>query len=72
MLYESLDQRIEALRDRLWSVSAFIHVHPELNFTETQAAARLVSELRHAGFEVQEGAGGLATSFVATKGAGRI
>ena len=68
MSYASLDQRIEALRDRLWRVNTFIHSHPETNFKEVRAASRLISELRDDGFVVQEGAGGVPTGFIAAKG----
>lgn len=71
MLYEALDRRIEMLRDRLWRVSTFIHEHPEVNYMETLSAARLKNELRQDAFTVQEGAGELETSFVASKGHGR-
>ncbi len=61
--------RMEAAIGAAWpELEAFaldLHAHPELAFEERRSAAALVAALEGAGFEVEVGAGGLDTAFVA-------
>lgn len=54
------------------ALSAHIHAHPELAFTEHRAVSRVVDTLRAAGFTVRHGAFGLDTAVEATIGQGEI
>jgi amidohydrolase len=58
-----IDEIIAANRDRMRTVSDTIHANPELKFKEFESAKLLASELRTAGFEVQEGIAGMETAF---------
>jgi amidohydrolase len=55
----------------LRTLSLAIHDHPELNFEEHYAHARLTEFLDDLGFEVERGAYELPTAFVATFGEGK-
>ncbi|MGH9304625.1 MAG: amidohydrolase [Acidimicrobiales bacterium] len=56
--------------ERLVSLSHQIHGLAELAFEEEGSAAACAAELAEAGFELELGAGGLPTAFVATTGSG--
>ncbi len=58
--------------DGLVGLSHAIHANPELSFEEERAAAWCAEALAAAGFVLEEGACGLATSFVATFGDGPL
>jgi amidohydrolase len=60
---------IDESRDLLLGLSHEIHAHPELAFHERHASTLLVETLGQAGLEVQAGAYGLETAFVAEFGA---
>jgi len=60
-----LHDTIQAYAGRLKEVAAFIAAHPELGHEEKQASALLASELEKLGYEVERGALGLETAFVA-------
>lgn len=62
---------VDAERDALLELSARIHAHPELCYTEHRAAGWLADYLENRGFAVQRGAYGLATAFAARLGSGR-
>ena len=59
---------VQAESGRILSVLDALHADPELSGREERAAARLKSELRAEGFEIESDSGGLPTAFVARKG----
>lgn len=59
------------IQDVVLQVSHRIHARPELRFEEYFASGLLVDALRHGGFEVDVGCGGLETAFIARYDAGR-
>jgi len=63
--------RVDAEQAALFELSARIHAHPELCFTEHRAAGWLTDYLESRGFAVQRGAYGLPTAFAARLGSGR-
>jgi amidohydrolase len=63
--------RIDAERAALFELSARIHAHPELCYSEHRAAGWLADYLESRGFAVQRGVYGLATAFAARIGSGR-
>lgn len=71
--YATLERDILAAIDEdhpgMVALSRDIHAHPEIMFEERYAAAALTAALADQGFEVQRGAGGLETAFVALSGA---
>jgi amidohydrolase len=58
------------LAPELDALSRRIHAHPEVGFAEVRAAAWLAEYLERYGFAVERQAGGVATAFRATLGAG--
>ncbi len=58
--------------DELIEVSRQIHSNPELAMEERQAAALLIDRLEEHGFQVERGAGGLETAFLASWGEGPV
>jgi amidohydrolase len=66
-----VDQEIERLDERLWSLAGELHAHPEPAGEEHNAAKRLTAELAAEGFDVRRGVAGLPTAFTARYGAGR-
>ncbi len=56
-------QEIDRRAEELWDLALRIHAHPELGFEEHKAAAWLTETLSQGGFQVERGAGGLATAF---------
>lgn len=62
--------RVDELATDLVRVSHALHADPEIRWQEHRAAALLAAELESLGFRVERAAGGLATAFVATMGAG--
>ncbi|MHB1582583.1 MAG: amidohydrolase [Acidimicrobiales bacterium] len=63
---------VESHLAELIELSRAVHDHPETCFEETRAARWTADRLADAGFDVEEGAGGLATAFVATAGSGPL
>jgi amidohydrolase len=59
---------VDARADLLLETSHEIHEHPELGFEEVRAHALLADRLADAGLEVERGAFGLDTAFVARAG----
>ncbi len=53
---------VDVLEAQLRAVSEFIFAHPEVKFEERLASARLVEELRRAGFEVEAGIADMPTA----------
>jgi amidohydrolase len=62
--------QVDAWRGPLIEIADWIFAHPELNFQEHGAVARLTGLLEKNGFRVARGVAGLETAFVATR-AGR-
>lgn len=54
---------VDAWSDRLWEVSASIHAHPELGYSEHHAVAQLGALFREAGLACETGIGGTPTAF---------
>src|SRR5579872_3233994 len=69
---QAAQERLESARGDLVSLSHRIHSRPELGFEEEHASAWLCETLDAAGFEVEKGAAGLATAFVARAGNGPL
>ncbi len=69
-VYARVRQEVAARADRLWDVSLALHREPETAYEEHRAARLLAAELEGEGFEVERGAAGLPTAFVARTGAG--
>jgi metal-dependent amidase/aminoacylase/carboxypeptidase family protein len=63
--------RVDDEREALLELSARIHAHPELCYTEHRAAGWLTDYLESRGFAVERGAYGLPTAFAARLGNGR-
>jgi aminobenzoyl-glutamate utilization protein B len=61
---------LDANRDRLVALSEEVYGYAEPSFREYRSARALVRELEAAGFDVEHGAGGMPTAFVASYGAG--
>jgi amidohydrolase len=66
-LKQRVIEEVDARRDELVRIADRIHAHPEIAFEEYESAALLSACLEENGFEVQRGAGGLETAFVATR-----
>jgi metal-dependent amidase/aminoacylase/carboxypeptidase family protein len=62
---------LDNLAPRLKQLALHIHANPELSFEEVASAAALIAPLREAGFEIEEGLGGLPTAFRATFDSGK-
>jgi amidohydrolase len=60
--------RVEADAARLRDLSHRLHAHPELAYEEFASSAALVEVLEQGGLDVERGAYGLETAFVATAG----
>ena len=71
-LKEAAAARLVAIDGEAIELSHRIHAEPELAFAEHAAARRVAAVLSDAGFEVQVGAGGLATALTATFGDGPL
>jgi amidohydrolase len=65
-------ERIERAGERLVDLSHRIHARPELAMEEEHACALLSETLSEAGFEVEQGVGGLPTAFAARRGPGPL
>lgn len=65
---QALVDHVDAQADVLVEASHEIHAHPELGFEEVRAHALLTDRLEQAGLEVERGAYGLDTAFVARAG----
>ena len=63
---ETVSAAIDALTPELTALSRHLYLHPELSLQEHASTALLQERLAKAGFAVEPGAAGLATSFVAT------
>ncbi|WP_328611326.1 amidohydrolase [Amycolatopsis sp. NBC_00345] len=69
--HERVDQEIERLDERLWSLAGELHAYPEPAGEEHNAAKRLTAELAAEGFDVRRGVADLPTAFTARYGTGR-
>lgn len=65
-----IDETVAANRDALVAVSRHLHENPEIRWQEHASVTYLAEQLRVSGFEVEIGAGGLETAFVARRGTG--
>jgi amidohydrolase len=61
----SICDRVEQIKDKLYSVSDYLKANPETAFEEVKARDFLSAELEKEGFKVKKAVGGLDTSFVA-------
>ncbi|MEE8536850.1 MAG: amidohydrolase [Acidobacteriota bacterium] len=62
---------LDRLKDRMLDVSRELYLRPELSGQEQHACALLCGILEEAGFEVEQGVGGLETAFIARLSRGR-
>jgi len=62
---------VRALFPEMKRLATFIGMHPELAFKEFKAQEKLTTFLKHHGFKVQKGVGGIKTSFLATMARGQ-
>jgi amidohydrolase len=67
---ERVLRAIDAARSATRRTSEFIHANPEIAMTEEKSSAALADLLEEFGFDVERGAGGVRTAFVARRGAG--
>ena len=65
-LKSELEERVEALKNRMVELSSEIHENPERSLQEYEARDLLVSELANEGFEPKKGLAGLETAFRCT------
>jgi amidohydrolase len=65
-------ESVERLSGELVDLSRRIHAHPELGFEEEKASRWLEEMLSEGGFEVEAGAAGMPTAFVARAGNGPL
>ena len=68
---DRLTREVDQRADVLLEISHSIHEHPELCYEEHHAHDLLAGVLEDEGFDVQRGAGGMDTAFVASAGNGR-
>jgi len=66
-LEDSLKRAVDELGPTLLEFNRDLHDHPELSMEERRSSALLAGALRDAGFDVQVGAAGLPTAFVAAR-----
>ena len=59
------------VEDEIKELCCFIHEHPELGFQEVESSAAIAALLEKHGFQVEMGAGGLATAFRAEADSGK-
>src|SRR3977135_3837639 len=69
---QHLQQLVDGRRDSLVGLSHEIHAHPEIRFEERESSARVADLLASSGFQVEGGACGIETAFVATAGSGPL
>jgi amidohydrolase len=67
---QKVQDAINAVSEDLRALSLDIHAHPELNYEEVHAHQVLTDYLEQQGFDVERGAYGMETAFVATAGSG--
>jgi amidohydrolase len=67
---ERVLRAIESARTATRRTSEFIHANPEVAMTEEKSSAALADLMEEFGFDVERGAGGVKTAFVAKRGAG--
>ena len=60
-----IEREVEAIAGELFSVSEFLLENPETAYQEYKACEHISEMLRRNGFEVEEGAGGVETAFLA-------
>ncbi len=66
----TVDETIEANRERLYDLSERLWETPELGLHEEESAALLIEVLESEGFSIETGVGGMPTAFVASYGEG--
>src|SRR4051812_18253619 len=69
--HDSVLHSMDAQAARYKDLSRKIWENPELGYKETRSAALLESELRKAGFRMQEAVAGIPTAFIAEWGNGK-
>ncbi|HMD45601.1 MAG TPA: M20 family metallopeptidase [Acidimicrobiales bacterium] len=71
-LKEAARAPVDRARGRLVALSHDLHAHPETAYEEERSAARVAGALADGGFDVETGAAGLPTAFVARAGTGPL
>lgn len=69
---ESIVQTVDEHSKTLLGISHDIHAHPETNYEERFASARLCDELESAGYRIERGIADIPTAFRATTGRGSL
>ena len=67
---QRVQEAIDGVSEDLRALSLDIHEHPELNYEEVHAHQVLTDYLEQQGFDVERGAYGMETAFVARAGSG--
>lgn len=67
---KAITASIDKQAPRLSSLALDVWNFAELGYRESKSSARLIKELKAAGFKVEEGVDGIPTAFVATAGSG--
>lgn len=70
VLFEKVNQQVDADTARLTAIFKDLHQHPEIAFTETRTAAIVAKNLKELGFAVTEGIGKTGVVGVLKNGAG--
>jgi amidohydrolase len=65
-------EKFKTIQQDILALSHRIHAHPELGFEEEKACGWLADALDGAGFQIQRGASGLETAFIAKAGRGPL
>jgi len=65
-------EKFKTVQQDILALSHRIHAHPELGFEEEKACGWLADALDGAGFQIQRGASGLETAFIAKAGHGPL
>jgi amidohydrolase len=69
---DAAESAVRTVGDSLIELSHDLHAHPELGFEEHHAVAATTSLLEAHGFDLERGACGIETAFVATSGTGPV
>ncbi len=63
---QRISGKVDAMQEQLWGIVKSLYENPETAFNEYQSSALLKNTLSSAGFQVEEGVGGIETAFRAS------
>lgn len=63
---QRISGKVDAMQEQLWGIVKSLYENPETAFNEYQSSALLKNTLSGAGFQVEEGVGGIETAFRAS------